>query len=62
MKILSFNIPETGIVAYNTVEVFRLIILGSEKLRVTIDLINESGNPDVFVRRCKAVNACTITK
>ncbi len=53
-------------VAYNELTLFKLVILGKDVARITIDLINENGNPDIFVKRCgnysSLSNNCTINK
>lgn len=60
---LMFGETMTGTVLNNELLNFRLNIYGSGTVNLTLDLVSETGNADLFVKQCKSIekNKCKIT-
>jgi hypothetical protein len=62
--ILEMNIPETGTLVNKELISYKLMIFTKSETKVIIDLLNESGNPDLIVKKCTSddKDKCTITQ
>lgn len=52
MLFIEFGKPESGTVMNDEIITFKLIVMGNNTFDITIDMLNQHGNPDVYVKLC----------
>lgn len=57
---LNFDFPVTGDILKDEIINFKHVVTGSKDMMINIDLVNERGNPDLFVKRCNYLKSSEV--